>query len=66
MDFWGIGFGEILVILVVAIIVVGPARVAEFSRTLGKMMRSLKQATTDLTTQITRETEEQDKKRPPQ
>ena len=66
MDFWGIGFGEILVILVVAVIVLGPARVAEFSRTLGKMMRSLKQATSDLTTQITRETEDQDKKHPPQ
>lgn len=66
MDFWGIGFGEILVILVVAVIVLGPARVAEFSRTLGKMMRSLKQATSDLTTQITKETEEQEKKRPPQ
>jgi Tat protein translocase TatB subunit len=66
VDFWGIGFGEILLILVVAIIVVGPGRVVEFSRTLGKMMRSLRQATSDLTTQITRETEEQEKKRPPQ
>lgn len=66
MDFWGIGFGEILVILVVALIVVGPARVAEVGKTMGKMVRSLKQATSDLTTQITRETEEQEKKRPPQ
>jgi len=66
VDFWGIGFGEILVILVVALIVVGPARVAEVGKTMGKMVRSLKQATSDLTTQITRETEEQEKKRPPQ
>ena len=66
MEFWGIGFGEILVILVVALIVLGPARVAEFGKTLGKMMRFLKQATSDLTAQITRETEEQEKKRPPQ
>jgi Tat protein translocase TatB subunit len=66
VDFWGIGFGEILVILVVALVILGPARVAEFGRTMGKMVRSLKQATSDLTTQITKETEEQEKKRPPQ
>ena len=66
MDFWGIGFGEVLVILVVALIVLGPTRVAEFGKTLGKMVRSLKQATSDLTSQITKEMEEQDKKRPPQ
>lgn len=66
MDFWGIGFGEILVILVIALIVLGPTRVAEFGKTLGKMVRSFKQATSDLTSQITKEIEEQDKKRPPQ
>lgn len=66
MDFWGIGFGEILVILVIALIVLGPTRVAEFGKTLGKMVRSFRQATSDLTSQITKEIEEQDKKRPPQ
>ena len=66
MDFWGVGFGEVLVILVVALIVLGPARVAEFGKTLGKMVRSFKQATSDLTTQITREMEEEEKERPPQ
>jgi len=66
VDFWGIGFGEILVILVIALIVLGPARVAEFGKMLGKMVRSLKQATSDLTSQITKEMEEQEKKRPPQ
>ena len=66
MDFWGIGFGEILVILVIALIVLGPTRVAEFGKMLGKMVRSFRQATSDLTSQITKEMEEQEKKRPPQ
>jgi sec-independent protein translocase protein TatA len=66
VDFWGIGFGEVLVILVIALIVLGPARVTEFGKMLGKMVRSLKQATSALTSQITKEMEEQEKKRPPQ
>ena len=66
MDFFGMGMAEILLILVVALMIWGPGRVAEVGRTLGKIMRTLKKATFDLTTQITKETEEQEKKRPPQ
>ena len=66
MDFFGMGMAEILLILVVVLIIWGPGRVAEVGRTIGKMMRTLKKATFDLTTQITKETEEQEKKRPPQ
>lgn len=64
MDFLGMGIGEILLILVMALIIWGPRRIAEIGRTLGKMARVLKKATFDLTTQITKETEEQEKKRP--
>ena len=66
MDFFGIGLGEILLILVVALIIWGPGRIAEISRMLGKMLRALKKATSDLTAQITSETEEQEKEHPPQ
>ena len=66
MDFFGMGMGEILLVLVVALIIWGPGRIAEIGRTLGKMVHALKKATFDLTTQITKETEEQEKKRPPQ
>ena len=66
MDFFGMGMAEILLILVVALIIGGPGRVAEVGRTLGKIMRTLKKMTFDLTAQITKETEEQEKKRPPQ
>jgi len=66
MDFFSMGIGEILLVLVVALIIWGPGRIAEIGRTLGKMVHALKKATFDLTAQITKETEEQEKKRPPQ
>jgi sec-independent protein translocase protein TatA len=65
MDFFGMGMGEIVLILLVALIIWGPGRITEVGRTLGKVARTLKKATFDLTTQITRETEEQEKKQPP-
>jgi sec-independent protein translocase protein TatA len=66
MDFFGMGMGEILLILLVALIIWGPGRITEVGRTMGKVARTLKKATFDLTTQITRETEQQEKKLPPQ
>ena len=57
MGFSGIGIWEILVILVVALLVLGPGRVPEIARTLGKTMRAIKKASADLTTNITRELE---------
>ena len=66
MDFFGIGLGEILLILVIALIIWGPARIAEIGRTLGKMVHALKKATSDLTAQVTSETEGQEEERPPQ
>ena len=66
MDFFGMGLGEILLILVVALIIWGPARLVDIGRTLGKISHALKKATFDMTAQITKETQEQEKKRPPQ
>ena len=66
MDFLGIGGWEVLLILVIAVIILGPGRVAEFGRTLGKIVRTFRKATLDLTSQVTRELEEQEKERPPQ
>jgi sec-independent protein translocase protein TatA len=66
MDFFGMGMGEILLILLVALIIWGPGRITDVGRTMGKLARTLKKATSDFTTQITRETEEQKKKPPPQ
>jgi len=63
MDF--VGMGEILLVLVVALIIWGPGRIVGIGRTLGKMMRNLKKVTSDLTTQIISETEEQEKDHSP-
>ena len=55
----GIGIGEILLILVVALIIWGPQRLPEIARTLGKMMRALRKASFDLTNTVTREIEKE-------
>ncbi len=64
-DFFGIGFGEILLILVVAVIVLGPARMMEFAKTLGRMVGNLKRMGNELTVQVTKELEEEKKAQPP-
>jgi sec-independent protein translocase protein TatA len=55
MDFFGIGFGEILLIVIIALIIFGPERLPEIARTIGRMTRSLRKATTDFTTSLTKE-----------
>ncbi len=65
MDFFGIGFGEVLLILIVALIIWGPARVAEVGKTLGRTVHTFRKATSDLTSQLSREIEEEEKKHTP-
>jgi Tat protein translocase TatB subunit len=57
MDFFGIGPWELLLILVVALIVVGPGKLPEIARTLGKTMRAIRKVSSELTTAVTREME---------
>ena len=57
MGFSGIGIWEILVILIVALLVLGPNRLPGIARTLGKTVRAIKKASADLTANITREVE---------
>ncbi len=66
MDFFGIGMGEVLLILIIALIIWGPGRVIEIGSTLGKMVRNLKKVTSDLTAQVTSELEKEEKDHPPQ
>ncbi len=65
MDFLGIGWGEILLILVVALLLWGPGKVIEFSRSLGKTVSAFKKALNDVTVQASRELEEQKRQTPP-
>ncbi|OGO19785.1 MAG: hypothetical protein A2144_13170 [Chloroflexi bacterium RBG_16_50_9] len=58
MEFFGMGLGEILLILVIVLVIWGPGKIVDAGRTMGKLARNFKKATADLTTQITSETEE--------
>lgn len=66
MDFLGIGGWEVLLIFIITLIIWGPGRLVEIGRTLGKMMRALRKVTSDLTAQVSKEIEEQEKEHPPQ
>jgi len=55
MDFFGIGFGEVLLILILALIIWGPRRLPEIARTLGRAVRALRKSTYDFTSQVTKE-----------
>lgn len=45
---FNLGFGEILVIGVLALILIGPKQLPEVAKVLGRMMKEFKQATRDL------------------
>lgn len=51
----GIGFPEIVMILVIALIVFGPRKLPEVGRTLGKALGEFRKATDDLKNTIERE-----------
>ena len=59
--FSSIGTQEILMILLVAILIIGPNKIASFGKTLGNVSRNLKKASMDFTTSISREIEEEEK-----
>lgn len=51
---FGLGFSEILVILVVALLVFGPKRLPEIARTLGKSMGELRRALDEVRSEVSR------------
>jgi len=61
MDLFSVGTGEILMILLVAILVIGPNKIVKFSRKLGQLSRNLKRMTTDFSSTITKEIDLVDK-----
>ena len=55
MDFFGIGSNELIVIVLLAVIVLGPRRVAETARELGRLTRNLKSYFKELTGDLNHE-----------
>jgi Tat protein translocase TatB subunit len=58
MGFSGIGIWEIVIIFVVILIILGPHRLPEIARTLGRAFRAIKKASADFSANITKELEE--------
>lgn len=65
MDLMGIGTAEVLMILLVAILVVGPRKIVELARTVGKITRTIKKASSNLISSVTNELELEDKEKNP-
>jgi sec-independent protein translocase protein TatB len=49
---FGLGFGEIVIILVLALILLGPQKLPDVAKQLGKGLREFKKATDDLKSQF--------------
>jgi len=61
VDLFNIGPMEFIVILVIALIFLGPAKLGEAGRYVGKAMKEIRKATTDLPKMITEEDEKKQK-----
>ena len=56
---FGIGMNEMMIILVIAVIIIGPRQIPEIARNLGKMMAQFKRATNELRTAVNDEISQQ-------
>jgi len=63
---FNIGPGELIVILILALVLLGPEKLPEMARTVGKGMRELRRATEDLKDQVETEFYKLDDDKPPQ
>ncbi len=62
---FGIGFPELLLIMAIALIVLGPKRLPDIARALGRGFSEFKRATDELKNTFEEETREYDLRRPP-
>ncbi len=62
---FGLSFGELIIIAIVALLLLGPDRLPEAAKTLGKGLRELRKATDDLKDQVEREIYSDDRKAKP-
>jgi sec-independent protein translocase protein TatA len=57
--FGNIGLWELILIFVIALIFFGPRRLPEIGKSLGKIIRDIRQASQDFTEMLTQEMEEE-------
>ena len=62
---FGIGFPELLLIMAIALIVLGPKRLPDIARALGRGFSEFKKATDELKNTFEEETRKYDLRRPP-
>jgi len=55
MNFLGMGPGELLLVMILALIVFGPGKLPEIAQGLGKAVREFQKATSQITEELTRE-----------
>jgi sec-independent protein translocase protein TatA len=58
MDFFGMGPTELLLVLLVAMIFLGPGKIAELATKLGKAVNSFRKASSEFTTTVNKEMEQ--------
>ena len=58
MDFLGIGPIELLVVFLVAFLILGPTRMVEVARSLGRFIQEVRRTTSDLPNLLTMDQEE--------
>jgi sec-independent protein translocase protein TatB len=61
----GLGFGEVVIVLVLALVLLGPKRLPDVAKQLGKAMREFRRATEDLKGQFETELYREEPKAPP-
>ena|ERR1035437_1139761 len=55
MGIFDLGSGEIIIILVVALLLFGPEKIIDIARSLGKAVNSLKKTANEFTSEVTKE-----------
>lgn len=65
MEFLGVGPLEFLVIAIVALVVIGPSKLPDLARQLGRASRSLSQAAQEFQQEMRREMDAEEEKRKP-
>lgn len=61
---FGLGGGELVIVLILALVFLGPKEIPKVATQLGRLYKQLKDAAEDLKTTVEREVREEDSKKP--